>query len=641
MSTTITYGNVTIGNVLTSVVEQVPQYDASGTDLQFWRYTVSVVGFLQSSYAPGGLNCQRSIVRDANGTDIGTNPAADAVTVQIGARSSLPPRRPFRMEVDGSVMLAVDPLSEGQALEPQTGRAGGLSRWDVDHGPKCPRFSVVQIAARNVFRVEATFEVCLVECDVNGSATGNTKGVLSHRWSSQDSMDVNKRVTRSYSGTLRTSGHVNPHMFRSMVVPPLQPFLRREQMQFVASEDGKSLQYSITDQEVAVGAPLPLTRWDIQHTESLDEAMAGRGELLVTMEGDSNADKSRMLEIGFWLLYGQLFRSTPRNAFQQGVEPTTILERISVVDYIGDAQRLSLQATVRRVPTAVDANGDLPVGSFRVNAIVPVTAARLPGFAGNPNDPTPGNDANAGNLYDRRKNPGNRYGETPFIEGPVQLVGLFVAYLQSPCSDDHKTVPDDYEIPANTNTATSNEPQVVPVIVVPSLPSGSTNPIASQSHQASMYTHYRMVSMPTETPMVSAMPIAQAPYTGGGVPGDATRIVNLAETQARRRVRIIAERIGEWPEMPDAATLPGFDGATGITQTLLKAKRSFENPDITAMGQTLYRTRFDAVYALSRAPQKSEPIPVGRSPWVATDYLDAISTNQTATDGWSQFNPDP
>ena len=623
MSTVLTYGDVTIGRVLTQTIDQQPQYDDSGTDLLFWRYTVRVSGFLQSSYN----RCEHISVNNS-GANLANRPEADAVSIHIAARSKLPPRQRFSLSMDGEVLLTAEPAIDGQQ-----GDTAQISGRDVDAGPKCQQFVVTQVSGRNVFRVDAVFEICKVECDASGQALGNTKGVLSHRWSATDSIDRNKRVTRTTTGTLRTAGYRNPHMFRSLVVPPLQPYLRRDQMQFTATADGKSLQYTITDQEVAVGAPLPLTSWDIQHTESLDEGMAGRGSLIVTMEGDTEVDKTEMLEVGFWLLYGQLYRSTPRTAFEQNADPTIILEQIAITDHIGEVNRLQLQATVRRVPTAVNPNGDLPVGVFRANAIVPVTSANLPGFAGNPADTTPGNGANGGNIYSPTKNPGNRFGEIPYIEGPVELVGLFVAYLQTPCNDSHAN--GRLSLQFDTNGDPTNSPQADSIVVVPSLPSTSNNPLLSESHRESMYTHYRMVSLPNERAMVAVMPIANAVYGGSGNPPDACKIIRLADLQARRVVRIHAERIGEWPELPDAATLPshsGFSGSTGIVHTLLKAKREVETPDITASGQKLYRVRFDATYALSRAAKKDEPLPVGRNPWTTEGQ---IHTNTTATDGWA------
>lgn len=612
MPTNVAYGDVVISRLLTQSVDQVPVFDDSGTDLLYWKYTVKVVGFLQSSF---GQLYERLVVMDGSTDLAATN--VPASTLHIAARTKLKPRQNFVLSTDGAVLLSALPLPDGRA------QPTNLTNYDVDNGPKCTVFRVSQITGNQVFKVEAEFEICKVECDVQGRALGNTKGVLSNRWSAQDLIDGNRRTTRTYTGVLRTAGGgINPQMLRSLVIPPLEPYLRRDTMQFIATADGKSLQYSITDVEVAVGAPKPLTKWDIQHTETMDEALNARGELRIMMEADTLADKAKMVEIGLWLLYGLLAKKTPA----EGLPNNHMLEEVAFTDYIGDTNRIEMQARVRRVPTKEFSPG------YLTNAlVVPVTATRLPGFAGNPGDNTPGNGANQDNVYDPKKNPGNRFEELPIVEGPVALTGLFLAYLQTPCNDEHSLTQE--TLPSNTNESTTNQPQAASVTVVPQLPSDSPGSLNSQEHVDKMYTFYRMSSEIYDITRLAANDIAADPsYDSNSGPPTATRVTQLAPSQCRRRVRIYAERLEEWPQMPDAPSLTGFSARTGITQHLLKARRHFETPDINAMGKKVYRVRWDATYALSRAPLASEAIPVGRNVWTTAGD---ISTNQTATDGWS------
>jgi hypothetical protein len=619
MSTVITYGDVTIGRVNTTAFDQEPIFDESGVNLLYWRFTVRCVGFLQNNNS--GSGCGLFAVQDA-GSNLANPSSTTASTIHIAARSKLAPRQAFSMEIDNQVVLSASAM-------PTSGTLGNLTSRDVNDGPKCTQFRVMQITGNNVFKVEATFEICKVECDVAGAAGGNTTGVLSNRWSAQDSIDTNMRTVRTYTGTVRTAGgFLNPHQFRGIVVPPLQPYLRRDQMQFTATADGKNLQYTITDVEVAVGAPAPLTKWDIQHTETLDEALTSRGELRVVMEGDSLVDKTKMVEIGLWLLYGILARRTP----QEGLLQNQILEQVTFTDYVGEVNRVDMFATMRRVPTTI-----FEAGYLAKTLLVPIQRGILPGFAGNPDDTTPGNDANAGNIYDKTKNRGARFSETlDYQSAGVAFVGLFVAYLQTPCDNVHAIPPG--TLPTNSNATPATTPKPTPVTVIRTLPTETENSTLSTSHKTKMYTTYRMESRPIENSMMTAMPIAADTASMGYGSSEPTgadvscRFIRLAWTQARRRVVIQAERIGEYPEFPDPRLLPGFDVGTNITQTLLKVKRSFEAPDIMPLGQKLYRARFDAVYAVSRLPVNTEAQPIGRNIWTTAGD---ISTNTVATNGWT------
>ena len=135
----------------------------------------------------------------------------------------------------------------------------GLSNYDVNDGPRCTQFDVVHVSSNNIFRVEASFVIHLVQFNDNGAALENVTGVLAHRWACTDTLDHNLRLTRTYRGLLElATSNFSPHWFRYLVVPPLQPGMRRDQMDFIATERWKAI--AIQDPRFRRGSVGTVTR---------------------------------------------------------------------------------------------------------------------------------------------------------------------------------------------------------------------------------------------------------------------------------------------------------------------------------------------------------------------------------------------
>lgn len=620
-STTIEFGPLSLFVLHTHAIEQVPIYDPSGTDLMHWKYNVRVSGIMH-----GFLTwCQRHAVTGEVVTTGGASGQHKLIRVQ------LKPRQKFVMkmgvtasEPNGTTILEAEPFPEWE--EPAPGgetpeeKPDDISGFDVNNGPRCVSFTANQFGANDVWKIEATFEICKVECDKDSQVPGNTKGVLSNRWSVQDTIDKEMRTTRTYTGTLRVaSNQYNPQMFRSLVVPPLQPYFRRDSMNFLVTEDGLNLRYTITDVEIAVAAPKPLTSWNITHVESLQDAMNLSSELTVDMIGDSKADKTQMIEIGIYLVYGLLLARTPDDPAVNDF----MLENLTITDYIGDVNRVVCFARIRKEPK----NGVLLNAMLQSVGRV-ITPDILPGFAGGP----PGND------YSQFLSRGAREGELPELEGPAALVGIFSCYLQTPCDNEHAMVPESVRTPENTNEVTSLNGQIeVSANIVPDLPEDN-NETTSESHKQNLYTFYRMETIPERSDMVAVMPLAVSQFAESeGDPPDTCVFINLAGPQSRRRVRIHAERVNAWPEMPDDRSLEPLLASGGRSLRLIKSRRLMGTPEVTALGQKIYRCRFDCVFAETRPPQSSEALSIGRNVWTSPSFGGNETTTSAATDGWAGF----
>lgn len=669
-NTVVRYGGVTLRHVATQSIEQTPVMDPSGTDLLCWKFTVKVSGLVHGK----GSWCQWATPL-AGANPSGTN-STDAL---IGCRAGLPPRQSFQMwvgntsngEPNGSVLLYATPMPNPPPSD--------MTYCDVKNGPFCTRFAVNKVAGGDVYHVEAEFEIHKLECDKMGLALDNTRGVLSHRWMSQDSLDTNRRLSRHYSGTLiLASANYNAAMFRSLVVPPLQPRMRRENITFTVTEDGLNLRYSFTDVQVAQSAPAPASFWELTVSNSLTVARIMRREVsgvLVAPDDDGQTTAADLLLLAWYIIGAKVHNKAWTDP---GIQvDSALLESATFTEQIGERTALSFSATFQLFEKFDAGVGDQGNGFFSklggwINSVTGLFepenplpdpgpqgagladfSQRIVGFIGVPlrDDLLPEgsrpynplrseggreqSDGNGGILLDGNGNPAI---ETPPYANVCGLATLFAPYLQSPCSDTHALIADrNASTQSDANGSTASGPQSgYPVYVAPELPVEDTS-FFTDAHTRNPYSVWKMSSTVKTNAMRAAMPIAkeQPSSTSSSTPPVAgTKIVKLGPSQVRRVVRIEAQRVGKWPELPDLEKLAGFSstdagaGHPGPTQKLLKSRQLFAVPEVAATGQLMFTVGVEAIYAMDRAPLPDEMIPVGRQIWNTTL---PIVTRPTAT----------
>ena len=340
--TIIQYGDdvnsVTIYRCDATHIEQRPVMEQSRTDLKNWQFIVRGVGFIHG-WPSSAQNFSGPSIDPTDGSGNSTRiQGQGAAPVIMQNRWRLKPRQRFWMATgcqtntitSGKRILFADPLSEtvnfpatgpaslttartGPRTDPQTNQEG-LSLVDVADGPRNLQFDVIHVAANNIFKIAYAFEVNVVLC-ADDDTTANQTGILAHRWASTDQYDGNLQAIRSYSGTLElASAQFNPHWFRYLVVPPVQYGFRRSHMSFQATEDGKRLRYDITDQAVARTPPAPATQWQVEHHESLinQSPLVSNGSCTVTLEGDTNVDKTDLITLGLYIITAKLIGIKPR-----------------------------------------------------------------------------------------------------------------------------------------------------------------------------------------------------------------------------------------------------------------------------------------------------------------------------------------
>lgn len=614
--TIIRFGEVYIYRCQTKTFQQRPVMDAAGVGLKNWRYTISVSGHLHA-----WPNCKY--------LEVITSPSLDppdlASTVDKRVRWRLAPRQSFEMAVgctdttiaSGTVLLSANPMTTVTSTSQLT---AGLSNYDVDDGPRCVAFDVTHISGDSLFKVEATFEVNVVHCADDGGALYNTTGVLAHRWGCTDTLNHNAQTIRTYRGFLQlATSQFSPHWFRYLVVPPLAPGMRREHMEFHAAEDGKTLQYSVTDLSIAQSAPAPARKWRIQHTETslASDALKSTGQVAVTLEGQDGDDKGELISLGLYVVAAKLLGARPDGTVPAGREAfgPCYMNDITISDEIGDNNIVHVSASCYRLARSDGALAGLAV--FGDGFKTELTSEWMPSFV-----------EEKYQAYDPKRSAGGYDGQSPSVEGPIPLAGIFRCYLQSPCTGGGSINPGDNQSGASSGTTTAALMPSATVEVVPTL--NPEDPIYYSTSQVSNpYIHYEMESEYRDRSMRVALPVAGV----GDVAATATAVARLASGQSRRIVYIQAERVGAQPEFPDGESLDdGYatepSGYGQVTQHLLQSKLLSKTTTRSANGEKLYTCKWAAIYALSRTPTRLEKRRIGTNKW-ANDGPETTDYNST------------
>lgn len=645
-STFIKYGydndgpsGVTLYRVVTQDLHQEQVFDESHTDLMYFKTTIRISGFLHGH---------------SDWTYLGQLPIqsdGDASSAHMGVRYQLPPRHRFQMIVGatentfidnpadptqtdqpGQLLFDIDPAPTD--MIPPPGYIGhspniDLTGFDVANGPRCLSFVVTQIGSNEVFRVEATFEINSLWCDAEGNANFNTYGVLSNRWSVQDSLDVNMRTTRTYTGVLvLASANINAQWLRWILAPPLQPLFRRDHMDFQISADGLKIRWMVTDVEIAYAAPFPARKWSVIHKVRAQRAMMGSSTVTVTVEGDSIVNKADLITICLYVITNRIFAQNPLNLGMANPAAGFIVENIELTDYIGDVNMITATAEVSNKQNAINGLGwILAMDTFGK----PITAfdnqnppqAILPG----PLDGTNGGvGANApyNTPTNQQYNPsiswGGYAGQVPQTEGPARAIGVFACFLQSPCNDDHGAFKPGYTVPSQ-NSGSQNPVSRVPYTAnVSTSISTTSNPLYSNYQSTASYKFWQIDNVFKWKSMNVAMPIASS--AGGSAYDTTTLVLDLAPDQVIQIIRVHGERLEDWPEFFDPRNVPAWPmpvsppvGYTPIVRTYLRSKLKPGTPTYMLNGAKMYRATMEIYLALSRAPTPPEQLGLGNDKW--------------------------
>jgi hypothetical protein len=584
--TWVQYNGVKLRNVLTRSFVQEAVYDQSNTDLLYYKFAISVVGYL----AAGEAEEVGGVVRPR----VGTLPDGyGSATEQHSAIRSLlgEPRKAFLMTTGNA-----DDGTGGATLllaAPMGARTVSPTARDLNNGPKPKRVSVTQVAGSSLMEIEFQIDICMLECDGETSAPDNTSGILSNRWSVTDTIDHNFMTTRVIRGRLRTvNGNLNPNAVRHWVVPRLQEGFRRDSMRFNVTEDALNLEYTITDLEIAFSPPRPATEWHYRYSEEAHDAKVIQSSIDLMLGGDRNVDKTALVRIAIAIIKNKLFGGnlTAKKA---------LLRSLKITDEYGDrTNRVHVQCRVQRVkggPTDRDL-----VGIAAREIGTPITRDDLLGVV-----PALPPD------YDRNKSRSGYAGEVIENRGPIPIVAAWHAYLQNPCNDFHEIQSVEIGKDDGEDDYAKDDGKLDATIVTRL--DGDPVDYVSSDHQEAIYTHYKLESAYKQKRNRLQLPISgQVALLSAGTP--TSRIVGIGLPTWQRRIKIVAERIGDSPVVaePRESYAFGPGGAAVLVHSIITP----QTPERTADGKLLHRVSAEYLYALTTPPPTAgTPLPIGVNPW--------------------------
>jgi hypothetical protein len=575
--TFIKYNEVEIRNCLIRRFDQEPVYDDSGTDLLYFKFSISVEGIVYTQKSPTWSQDLGVWVQGGNAVST-TSATAHYKDFR---RNIAAPRGNFLMVMgadsdgtNGETMLDVKAAS-AQDL-------GNVTGYDMNNGPR-GSIRIIRATGDDVFRVQADFEVCTLEC---GYSEGNKSNVLSNRWTCADDIDENFYTTRTFSGRLRLANSlINPHGFRSLVIPTLQPGMKRKSVRVTSSSDGLTLDYTVTDDEAAFSPPEPATSWSYSHTESMSENGATQtGHMEIRLSGDRRVNKKELLAVAVQIMRHKILSIGIVNAGNYTVKS------FSATDSSGSDKQntVVVNCTVQHVWGGIKQNFIMAFGRWGK----PIDGTVIDAYDNDLSPPLPGG-----------------------TEGNISAAAALSAYLQSPCNPDHAI---NFQTDnSGTDIAGGSPGIVVDVEVRPSDSDVDEIPgHLSDSHvNEGIYTYYQGDYNYQTNEMVTDLPLADTEVSGSSSRPDSISLSQLARPTGRLTVRISAERQLAMPVLP--APKEWVD-VRGITMTPLNHKIVPSSTDVDQLGEPVYRVNAEYTFALSRAPEAEEEqeFNIGEVPWL-------------------------
>jgi len=596
--TTVIYNGIELHNVVTRDFQQSLKYDDSGTDLVYHEFKVRVEGIMHVQDVP---DCPAWIAGEGG---FGPQEHLTHLWNQVN-RLLAQPRGNFLMTVGGQELLKAVPSAVNKK-DPDR---------DVDNGPKPSDVSVTHIAGDKVFRVAFSIAIAKVHC----LSPGYTIGVLNNRWSISETMNDHFRVIRVIRGRLRLADSSVPaHFYKAMVVPGLEPGFRRTSIDYQVDKDGLTCDYQVSDQQVHTAAPWPATHISGTHTESTNDGVNYFAECNIRLEGPVNADKRDMMTQAYLIVDSKLLlRSRKFNN-------EYLIHQVAFVDHIGEIPAIEVRCRIQHMFGGNKKQGDQQTQREQLGNLywerlgAPIELEALNGHEyKNTVNQTPA-------LYGY-----DSHAEPTATRDPAAALFVMHCYLQSPCSNQHSiaTVPPDE---GEGDDKAGYTPQTYVTGYVAELPKNEDGDYYDQSNYDAMYLSARLTNRYFWHYCRAQLPIAAGAASESEDDQDTTVVANLARPQARREVRMISERVGQYPSFPKAME-QYTDGK--IKGTLLRYWDKEEAPRLAPDGRKLiFTVESYYLYALNRPPRDDETTRVGVLPFSSVEQTAAAFTRNSLHD---------
>jgi len=516
-------------------------------------------------------------------------------------------------------------------------------RHDVHGGPFPKEVNVTHVANNHVWRVEFSIEFATAaQCHadpnylpsetvygetlnpedpaeqqvahaietVEFSSTQRQLGILGHRWSCMDRVGESGFTTRTYTGSLSLSNpNWNPHDFRAITVPPIVPGMQRKSFDYVSSEDGLTIRYTVTDEEVGITAPAPARTIKISHNEArLEHGAKVEFSVRVVLTGDRHASMSDLMLLAAAIVDQRLFLG---EAIDANNKASVLVRRYDYTTEQGSDQT--------RLVSLVVSGSRFPIQGLP-NAIEQRFMTMSRSLAWRPvKDNVNPLLANYNNVLSF----GNRPKEQPPTEGGIPAISILHNFLTTPCTqkfgtqssvsfsedvtrrirriDDIEQSEPDYDIEAMYEAYED----AITVEINDNVANSDVLTTYSSQHKTFMYSHYNITSSYGNKALKVPLPVAKT-Y---GYTTKSNVTVGIGPSQPTRIIRIEAERAGSPPRLPDPVASftesAYLYGSGDVTNTLINVTTKHLNPAPVADGQTLiYTSYMDLEYSQDAMPAK-------------------------------------
>ena len=334
----VLYNGVTLTRVETKKWQEDVQYDESGMNMLGSRVEMTFEGTITESSLEGYAASPHS--EDAA---IPPNvPVGVGKKIQYALRALEMPRANLIVYDDIQdaepifAAYAENGLTENSPIQNQL-------NMDVAGGPKPISVRIVYIV-NGYARVEITFVVNKIRC-LEGETTGGNSNnlnprngfVISNRCWTDETIDKNFYTTKKFTGRLRVSSANQSVLFyRQMFYPPLERGFYRESVNFSESEDGLTLNYTVTDKQRRNAAPYPATKveGEVQYhsINSGTTFVAARGSMIGAPFAPKQALVARALE----------FIRIKIDSFTKDIFQTGTIQDFVVSENVGDPPAITV-----------------------------------------------------------------------------------------------------------------------------------------------------------------------------------------------------------------------------------------------------------------------------------------------------------
>lgn len=549
--TTVAYNGITIKNVLTEGIDHEVVQEGTGVDPIYVKITYTCSGIIH--VVSPGINPTTIGLSVSSGGDLASG--FNTVIAKL-----LEPRRPFAVQVGGSLILDVVPGAVPPHLQAPT---AVLRKTDVNHGP-IPSLKVLEIISANTMKIQFTVVSHLPYCDSSGSGVG---GVISFRFWIGEDIDCEDWTTeRIYQGTIRVRhlGHnVLTELRNNFMFPALFDGFQRRHITLNQRPNGLELDFTIRDKELWAQAPSPASDWSGNQTITCPSAAVMYSDIFVRLKGPKSVSKPALLQLAAKIIMHKVMYQDAAKLKQVFLQSITFNDvfRDNVVEASARVQLFGYQHVLLNIPK-------LRFGD----------PLKAPEFA----------------SYNKEK--------STVYEPTASIKGLFLAYLNDPCHING--------FPVDNEQARQAKQHRLDATTV----SADDEPLAdythnySAEHGASAYNMYRMKSNTRRQEGIIQLPFGKSSSSSS----DSAVILQLHKPIAQRNVLLEAERLEEWPSLP---TGEEFMGPGGSRHVLMDWNQSPSAPVLSADGRkTLYHLIAEYTYAHNRAPAPGE-IPAALMPY--------------------------